>query len=419
MNEADSGRVAAELDALGYAPIDNAQDADVIVLNTCVVRQSAEDRAVGHLWSLKPLKELDPNRVIALMGCMVGIKPNAALRQRFPFVDVFMPPSEPGPLVGHLTGHEVEAEAKGLDDEETEARHLFLDYGSPEAAAMGLVDEWEIGREGEWEKLRPSPPIPPVTQSPNHPLQSVRHLSLSGATPVAAHVPIVYGCSHACTFCIIPFRRGVERSRPLDEIVAEVEGLVAQGVREVTLLGQIVDRYGKDFEGQKPDLADLFRAVHEVDGLWRIRFLTSHPSYMTDRILRAVAELPKVCEQIEVPVQSGDDDVLADDEARLHARRVSPAGRSYPRSDPQHGGPHRHHRRLPRRDGRAVPAHLRLAGRAEGGQSAPGDVLAAAGHRQREAHGRRRAAGGKEAPLGRARCATGAGRRRDQSAVAR
>ena len=105
---------------------------------------------------------------------------------------------------------------------------------------------------------------------------------------------------------------------------------MAQGVREVTLLGQIVDRYGKDFEGQKPDLADLFRAVHEVDGLWRIRFLTSHPSYMTDRILRAVAELPKVCEQIEVPVQSGDDDVLADMKPRLHTRRLSPAGRPYP-----------------------------------------------------------------------------------------
>ena len=115
MNEADSGRVAAELDALGYVPIDNAQDADVIVLNTCVVRQSAEDRAVGHLWSLKPLKEHDPNRVIALMGCMVGIKPNAALRQRFPFVDVFMPPSEPGPLVGYCGGHEVEAEAKASE----------------------------------------------------------------------------------------------------------------------------------------------------------------------------------------------------------------------------------------------------------------------------------------------------------------
>ena len=165
MNEADSGRVAAELDALGYAPIDNVQDADVIVLNTCVVRQSAEDRAVGHLWSLKPLKELDPNRVIALMGCMVGIKPNAALRQRFPFVDVFMPPSEPGPLVGHLTGHEVEVEAKGLDDEETEARHLFQDFGSPEAAAMGLVDDFglpisDFGLEQPNSVKRPESAIP-------------------------------------------------------------------------------------------------------------------------------------------------------------------------------------------------------------------------------------------------------------------
>ena len=314
MNEADSGRVAAELDALGYAPIDNAQDADVIVLNTCVVRQSAEDRAAGHLWSLKPLKELDPSRVIALMGCMVGIKPNAALRQRFPFVDVFMPPSEPGPLIGHLTGREVEVEAKGLDDEETEARHLFLDAGSPEAAAMGLVDDCglpisDFGLRPR-DELESNQSAIPNLQSPI--LQSVRHISLQGHAPVAAHVPIVYGCSHACTFCIIPFRRGVERSRPLREIVAEVEGLVAQGVREVTLLGQIVDRYGKDFPGQKPDLADLLHAVHEVAGLWRIRFLTSHPNYMTDRILRAVAELPKVCEQIEVPVQAGDDAVLAD-----------------------------------------------------------------------------------------------------------
>ncbi len=112
MNEADSGRVAAELDALGYAPTDNATNADVIVLNTCVVRQSAEDRAVGHLWSLKPLKAQEPDRVIALMGCMVGIKPNPALRERFPFVDVFMPPSDPGPLVRHLAGREVEVEAK-------------------------------------------------------------------------------------------------------------------------------------------------------------------------------------------------------------------------------------------------------------------------------------------------------------------
>jgi len=354
MNEADSGRVAAELDALGYAPTNDPQSADVIVLNTCVVRQSAEDRAVGHLSSLKPLKEKDPERVIALMGCMVGIKPNRALRERFPFVDVFMPPSDPGPLVGFLSGHDVEAEARALEDDQTQTRHLFQDYGSPEAAALGLVEtgNWKPGAGNDPVSLKTPHPASSIqlptsnfqlpTSSFQLPassfqlpvIQSIRHLSLAGEAPIAANVPIVYGCSHACTFCIIPFRRGIERSRPLEEIGREVRGLVDQGVREVTLLGQIVDRYGKDFSGQAPDLADLLRAVHEIDGLWRIRFLTSHPNYMTDRILRAVAELPKVCEQIEVPVQAGDDAVLAemkrgytaDDYRRLvgHIREMIP-----------------------------------------------------------------------------------------------
>jgi tRNA-2-methylthio-N6-dimethylallyladenosine synthase len=322
MNEADSGRVAAELDALGYAPTDAVADADVIVLNTCVVRQSAEDKAVGHLTSLRPLKTQDPHRVIALMGCMVGVKPNPALVQRFPFVDVFMPPSEPGPLVSYLQKVEAEAkvevevkveeEGRTFEEELTTARHTFQDDASPEAAAIGLIEDGEDAWQAPDEHDVTVSPDHRVTQSPSRPLQSLRHISRHGHAPVAANVPIVYGCSHACAFCIIPFRRGVERSRPLDEIVAEVRGLVAQGVREVTLLGQIVDRYGKDFENQKPDLADLLRAIHEIEGLWRIRFLTSHPNYMTDRILQAVAELPKVCEQIEVPVQAGDDDVLAE-----------------------------------------------------------------------------------------------------------
>ena len=164
-------------------------------------------------------------------------------------------------------------------------------------------------------------------------VQSIKHLALSGEAPVSAHVPIVYGCSHACTFCIIPFRRGIERSRPIDEIVREIQGLVDQGVREVTLLGQIVDRYGYDWrtneagqanlgnsaavaafdgldDGSVPDLADLLRAVHAIEGLWRIRFLTGHPNYMTDRILETVRDLPKVCEHIEVPIQAGSNVVL-------------------------------------------------------------------------------------------------------------
>jgi len=127
---------------------------------------------------------------------------------------------------------------------------------------------------------------------------------------VSAHLPVVLGCSHACTFCIIPYRRGAERSRPADVILAEVRALVAQGVREVTFLGQIVDRYGKEIP-DGPNLAGLLRQASDIDGLERIRFLTSHPNWMTDELLEAVADLPKVMPHIEVPVQAGDDQVLA------------------------------------------------------------------------------------------------------------
>ena len=245
---------------------------------------------------------------------------------------------------------ETERGARVLEDEWTTARHTFQDDASPEAAAIGLVETglpapraWKLETGDYSASLETqSPPFTPASQAIQPPassfqqpvLQSIRHISLRGHAPVAANVPIVYGCSHACTFCIIPFRRGIERSRPLAEIVAEVRGLVAQGVREITLLGQIVDRYGKDFPDQKPDLADLLTAVNDVEGIYRIRFLTSHPSYMTDRILRAVAELPKVCRQIEVPVQAGDDTVLenmkrgytCDDYRRLiaHIRTIVP-----------------------------------------------------------------------------------------------
>ncbi len=126
---------------------------------------------------------------------------------------------------------------------------------------------------------------------------------------VSAHVPVVYGCSHACTFCIIPFRRGVERSRLVGDIVAEIRSLAAQGVKEVTLLGQIVDRYGKDVP-DGPNLAGLLRIVHEVEGIERIRFLTSHPNYFGEDLVDAIAELPKVMPHIEVPIQAGDDEVL-------------------------------------------------------------------------------------------------------------
>jgi tRNA-2-methylthio-N6-dimethylallyladenosine synthase len=262
MNVADSQRVASALEHLGYQAEPKAEQADVIVLNTCVVRQSAEDKAVGRLFSLRPLKQKRPDLVINLMGCLVGVRGHELLKKRFPFVDVFSPPSDPGPLMAYLT----QGDSRQLEQAETETRFAVMD--------------------GDL--------VLPAHQR--------------GAL-VASHVPVVLGCSHACTFCIIPYRRGVERSRSVGEIVAETRALVDQGVREITLLGQIVDRYGKDIP-DGPDLAALLRIVHEVEGLQRVRFLTSHPNWMTDELLDTVAELPKVMPHIEVPVQAGDDDVL-------------------------------------------------------------------------------------------------------------
>jgi len=262
MNVADSQRVASALEGLGYAPEPRAEKADIIVLNTCVVRQSAEDKAYGRLNSLIPVKRQRPDVVINLMGCLVGVKGHEKLRERFPQVDVFSPPSDPGPLLAYLT----QDESKALEDAETSRRFAMMDGN----LTLPLQEQGKL---------------------------------------ISAHVPVVLGCSHACTFCIIPYKRGIERSRPVGDIVAEVRSLVAQGVKEITLLGQIVDRYGKDIP-DGPNLAQLLCIVHEVDGLERIRFLTSHPNWMTPELLDTVAELPKVMPHMEVPVQAGDDDVL-------------------------------------------------------------------------------------------------------------
>jgi len=203
---------------------------------------------VGNLTWMKPWRSEDPDRVVALMGCMVGSKTDE-LARRFPFVDLFMPPQQYGPLL-ELVGERV-----GLD--------------------------WE-GCVG----------------------------SLAPAQPdVTCYVPIIHGCDLMCTFCIIPYRRGRQVSRPVDELVHEVELLVDRGVKEVTVLGQTVDAYGLDLPG-KPDLGYLLAQLNDVAGLERIRFLTSHPSFFTDEIIHAVADLPKVCEHINLPVQAGDDEVL-------------------------------------------------------------------------------------------------------------
>ncbi len=263
MNVADSRRLGSSLEHLGYQFTEKTKDADVLVLNTCVVRQSAEDKALGFLHSIRPLKEKNPDLVINLMGCLVGVKGTEKLQKKLPFVDVFSPPSDPGPLIAYLT----------QDDD-------YIAETTATQNRFALMDGEIIIPEHERGKL------------------------------VSAFIPIVYGCSHACTYCIIPYKRGIERSRPLDDIIEEARSLVAQGVKEITLLGQIADRYGKDLDHGE-SLANLLRILNDIEGLERIRFLTSHPSYFGEDIMEAVAELDKVMPHFEVPIQAGDNEVLS------------------------------------------------------------------------------------------------------------
>jgi len=249
MNEADSAKLAAGLHRLGWLEAARPEEADLVVLNTCSVRQKAEDRAVSKLGLLRRLKaQRNGGLKIAVMGCMVGLRTDE-LQERFPFVDVFARPQ------------------------------AFADV------LAAVLPEHDLGGEF-WPSAFPEPTGP------------------------TAFVPVIHGCNKFCTFCIVPYRRGRERSRPIAEVAHEVAVLAERGVREVTLLGQTVEAYGHDLP-ERPSLADLFRAIHDTPGLERIRFLTSYPKDMTDDIIRSVGELPKVCEYFNIPVQSGDDAVLA------------------------------------------------------------------------------------------------------------
>ena len=248
MNKADSERLESALDQMGLGPVSEPEAADVVVLNSCVVRQSSEDKVVGMLSRLRSQNGDTPDRVLALMGCMVG--PNSQqLQNRFPYVDTFMRPQDYTPLFNLIE------ERMGIDWE---------------ACLTSLI--------------------------PTNP-------------KISAFVPIIHGCDLMCTFCIIPFRRGRQKSRPITDLFEEIQTLTERGVQEVTLLGQTVDAYGSDLP-DKPDLADLMDSIHGISSLKRIRFLTSHPIYMTDRIIKSIKTLPKVCKHINLPIQAGNDKVL-------------------------------------------------------------------------------------------------------------
>jgi tRNA-2-methylthio-N6-dimethylallyladenosine synthase len=249
MNVSDSERLEAALQAVGYAPTEHAEEADFVVLNSCSVRASAEERIVGKLGSLAHLKEQRPDAKIVLWGCMVGPNNQSIFKSKLPMVDHFVSPSAVDEVVALVPN------------------------------PVYQFDE----------------PVLPISNH-EHP-------------PVSVHVPIIYGCNMNCSYCVIPLRRGRERSRPVAEIVEECRRVVARGAREITLLGQIVDSYGHDLPG-RPDLADLIGAVHEVPGLLRLRFLTSHPAWMTQKLIDTVARLPRCMPEINLPIQVGHNEIL-------------------------------------------------------------------------------------------------------------
>lgn len=254
MNEADSAKVAAMLQEVGYEPARTEQDADIVVLNSCVVRQAAEDKVTGKLNSLVRLKRERPEVPVVLTGCMVT-KQQEKLRETFPHVDLFFDPSDFDKL------QQVVPELAELEDDLQQLPHYYLPQQMSDSAA------------------------------------------------VTAYIPIIYGCNFLCSYCIVPYRRGKETSRPLEDIVREVERVVATGVREVTLLGQTVNAWGHDLP-EHPNLAKLLRAVDAVPGLDRLRYLTSHPKYMTDELIDTMGELGTICEHMNLPVQAGDNEVL-------------------------------------------------------------------------------------------------------------
>ena len=248
MNKADSDNLGSALEQMGLVQVSEAALADVVVLNSCVVRQSAEDKVTGRLRAMKLVKQNKPESVLALMGCMVGPKSDQ-LQEQFPYVDFFMRPQRFEPLLAEI------GDRIGVD----------------------------------WQGC-------------------VRNLVVSKPS-ISAYVPIIHGCDLMCTFCIIPYRRGRQVSRTVQDILSEVKLLVQRGIKEVTVLGQTVDAYGYDLP-DKPNLAVLLEELNVVDGLDRIRFLTSHPNFMTDDIIDVVRNAEKVCEHINLPIQSGDNDML-------------------------------------------------------------------------------------------------------------
>ena len=260
MNEEDSEKLSGMLKSIGYTRTENKEEASIILFNTCCVRENAENKVYGNLGNLKKLKKKNPNLVIGICGCMMQQKGMAdKILKEFPYVDIIFGTHNAYKFPEYL--HRVQTDhvqVKEIFDKETE-----------------IVEGIPVDRESD----------------------------------VKGFVTIMYGCNNFCTYCIVPYVRGRERSRKPEEIIKEIEDLVARGYKEVTLLGQNVNSYGKGLE-EEMNFAGLLRRVNEIEGLERVRFMSSHPKDLTDDVILAIKECDKLCEQVHLPVQSGSDRIL-------------------------------------------------------------------------------------------------------------
>lgn len=260
MNEEDSEKLSGMLKLSGYTRTENRDEAGLIIFNTCCVRENAELKVFGNLGALKNVKKKNPDLIIAICGCMMQ-QPGMAdeVIKKYPFVDI---------IFG------------------THNSHMLLEYLTRvKQEGKSIVEIWDKEK------------------------GIVEGLPIDRLSSVKAFVTIMYGCNNFCTYCIVPYVRGRERSRTPEDIENEVKELVKKGYKEVTLLGQNVNSYGK---GLTPtiDFADLLRRINKIEGLSRIKFMTSHPKDLSLRVIEAVKECDKVCEQIHLPVQSGSSNIL-------------------------------------------------------------------------------------------------------------
>ncbi|HEY2887593.1 MAG TPA: MiaB/RimO family radical SAM methylthiotransferase [Candidatus Limnocylindrales bacterium] len=326
MNRSDSEEMAGRLLAAGCGEAVAMDTADLIVINTCAIREAAEAKVVGRQGQLATMKAANPSLRVVLTGCSVREMDHERLAKRFPVVDLFLRPDEEPELVDRLGLASAQGPV-GLPGAGVPALAGVAPLGQVAMPGAGTIGATIIvGRAT----------VGVADALPGTRADAVHGSAIRRSSAVSAWLPIIYGCDKTCTYCIVPFSRGPERSRPFDDVVDEARAIAGQGFREVTLLGQNVNSYGHDLPpearfghvaterwagrhldlGSRPDLAELIQAIDALrtaDGLPaipRLRFITSHPWDLSDRLIDAMADCPSVCEALHLPVQSGDDAVL-------------------------------------------------------------------------------------------------------------